>query len=593
MSSAVSDAATAARAATVDAGSHRAAAGAFDAASSATGAHAAAVTGFLDNLPSVWLGAVREATRVSGALLRAGEATLEAWPWVVAAALLVLLVPADGRALRVLLAGVLASFGVQTLAASQLPVVDVGAAGAQTGSAAATGVAAVTDGTEGAAAVLNALLTGTVDGVSAGDTLAVLQAPALSSGFSEFLPEADPAFALDVTDASVDGRLAYAGVALLAVALSLATVSLGRLCCGGRRESAAGARGHVGDARQRRRSSCGSRGSGGAELTEKSIAAMSERGEDATGAGGGAGGAGGASGGSTRSPRHRRTGSASSLGSGSTENELGEAPEVAGAGDEEGIGRGPDTEGDHCYSSLSASVFPVRSATYLEDSVKTPSGPSIFTMVHTALFESEGKVDHLAAMSSMYLTKARARGDRRFYLIIVYQVPGSPRRVHLALYFAATKAQLRSNTRVYALWQRFLTGDDAYRNSRWKVIPAIAEGNWIVKKSVGTKPALLGTKLDHEWIQGPNYLECDVDVASSSMASMLTGLLQQYARYLVIDLGFTLQGEEHDELPEQCLGTVRLSRLDLERAIDVRPLKTLLTRAHGHSTEADENQSDS
>jgi len=168
-------------------------------------------------------------------------------------------------------------------------------------------------------------------------------------------------------------------------------------------------------------------------------------------------------------------------------------------------------------------------------------------------------------------------------------VPGA-QRVHLAIYFAATKAQLSANPKVHALWQKFLAGDDAYRNSRWKVIPAIAEGNWIVKKSVGTKPALLGTKLTHEWIQGPNYLEVDCDVASSSMASMLTGLLQQYARYLVIDLGFTIQGESKDELPEQCLGTVRLSRPDLERAVNVRPLKTHLSH---HADAPEDSRSDS
>jgi hypothetical protein len=32
------------------------------------------------------------------------------------------------------------------------------------------------------------------------------------------------------------------------------------------------------------------------------------------------------------------------------------------------------------------------------------------------------------------------------------------------------------------LWERFLDGEDEYRNSRFKVSPAIAEGNWLIKR---------------------------------------------------------------------------------------------------------------
>jgi hypothetical protein len=41
------------------------------------------------------------------------------------------------------------------------------------------------------------------------------------------------------------------------------------------------------------------------------------------------------------------------------------------------------------------------------------------------------------------------------------------------------------------------------------------------------------------------------------------GLVQSYAKALCIDLGFVIQGEEDEELPEHILGCVRLSRLDL------------------------------
>lgn len=40
---------------------------------------------------------------------------------------------------------------------------------------------------------------------------------------------------------------------------------------------------------------------------------------------------------------------------------------------------------------------------------------------------------------------------------------------------------------------------------------------------------------------------------------------------LVIDMGILIQGNKADELPEQLLGSVRLSRLDLEAAESFSP----------------------
>ena len=36
---------------------------------------------------------------------------------------------------------------------------------------------------------------------------------------------------------------------------------------------------------------------------------------------------------------------------------------------------------------------------------------------------------------------------------------------------------------------------DAFRNSRFKLIPRVSEGGWVLQKAVGTKPALIGNKL--------------------------------------------------------------------------------------------------
>lgn len=74
----------------------------------------------------------------------------------------------------------------------------------------------------------------------------------------------------------------------------------------------------------------------------------------------------------------------------------------------------------------------------------------------------------------------------------------------------------------YVLY-RFLHADDAERTAMFKMIPAIAEGSWVIKQSVGTVPVLLGTKLKTTYYQTANYVESSVDVTSSSAAAYITG----------------------------------------------------------------------
>jgi hypothetical protein len=187
--------------------------------------------------------------------------------------------------------------------------------------------------------------------------------------------------------------------------------------------------------------------------------------------------------------------------------------------------------------------------------------------------------------------------------------------MYFTLYYAVNHELIVARPHFHKLWTQFTSSGpqaDAFRKERWKVIPRIAEGSWIVQKSVGAKPALLAQKLDHTWIlcnesgtdlpaSAPNspprgvktadtgcepnlrasyrargrsvemlsgigpYLEADCDVMSSSMAFMLVSLMHQYAKNIVIDLGFCIEPREDAELPEVVLGTFKLSRVDTNK----------------------------
>jgi hypothetical protein len=72
---------------------------------------------------------------------------------------------------------------------------------------------------------------------------------------------------------------------------------------------------------------------------------------------------------------------------------------------------------------------------------------------------------------------------------------------------------------------RFLSGSDAYRRDRFKIIPNVAEGNWLVRRAVGNTPAILGKKLELSFYDysktKDNYFEIDVDVGSSSVRAFV------------------------------------------------------------------------
>lgn len=272
---------------------------------------------------------------------------------------------------------------------------------------------------------------------------------------------------------------------------------------------------------------------------------------------------------------------------------------------------GPEKAGEHCFSQLKAETFNVRGAKYLSDKHKAAAGPSVFDLMHVDMFLSNDKIGNVAHRRDSWLRKARKSGDTRYYLAIVYVTPAAP-YVHLTFYYAVNAARVEEMPHFKKLWVRF-TGHgpdaDAFRNERWKVIPRIAEGSWIVQSAVGSKPALLAQKLTHTWIlcddlidpkapvggagtstrtveptdagcgvpthtrgesyvthTGPGpYLEADCDVASSSVAYVLVSLMQQYAKHIVIDLGFAIEPRAEDECPEVVLGSARLSRIDVSK----------------------------
>uniref|UniRef100_A0A1D1XJ24 StAR-related lipid transfer protein 5 n=1 Tax=Anthurium amnicola TaxID=1678845 RepID=A0A1D1XJ24_9ARAE len=211
-----------------------------------------------------------------------------------------------------------------------------------------------------------------------------------------------------------------------------------------------------------------------------------------------------------------------------------------------------------CWRLPDGNNFRVRSKHFLYDKTKIPAGKHLMELVAVDWFRDVKRMDHVARRQGCAVQVASENGF--FSLAINLQVPGS---THYSMVFYFVTKQLLPGS----LLQRFVDGDDEFRNSRLKLIPSVHKGSWIVRQSVGSTPCLLGKAVDCTYIRGPKYLEIDVDIGSSTVANGVLGLVTGVITTLVVDMAFLVQANTYEELPERLLGAVRVSHVELKSAV--------------------------
>jgi hypothetical protein len=117
-------------------------------------------------------------------------------------------------------------------------------------------------------------------------------------------------------------------------------------------------------------------------------------------------------------------------------------------------------------------------------------------------------------------------------------------------------------------YSRFKAGDTAFRNARLKFFPSIVTGPWAVKFAAnrlgGSRPCIIGKKLTATYNDGPNYIEVNINVGSSKIASSLNGIIVSSSKSLCVDEGFMIESQEQDELPERFIGLSRFIHCSLD-----------------------------
>ncbi|XP_076961066.1 protein ENHANCED DISEASE RESISTANCE 2-like [Bidens hawaiensis] len=219
------------------------------------------------------------------------------------------------------------------------------------------------------------------------------------------------------------------------------------------------------------------------------------------------------------------------------------------------------------WAASDPSLFLVRGANYLKDNQKNKAKGTLMEMVGADWLQSDTREDDLAARPGGIVQKYAAKGGPEFFFVINIQVPGAA-AYNLVLYYM-TKTPLKESPSL----ERFVNGDDAFRNSRFKLIPYISKGSWLVKQSVGKKACLVGQALEVNYCRGENYLELDIDVGSSTVARGVVNLVLGYLNNLIVEMAFLIQANTEDELPESLLGTCQLNHMDTAKAVSAESIK--------------------
>ncbi|XP_075519921.1 protein ENHANCED DISEASE RESISTANCE 2-like isoform X3 [Primulina tabacum] len=217
------------------------------------------------------------------------------------------------------------------------------------------------------------------------------------------------------------------------------------------------------------------------------------------------------------------------------------------------------------WTETDPSTFLIRGKTYLDDRKKIKAKGTLMEMVGADWLRSDKREDDLGGRPGGIVQKYAAKGGPEFFFVINIQVPGST-TYNLALYY-----MMSIPLEDAPLLESFVNGDDAYRNPRFKLIPYISKGSWIVKQSVGKKACLIGQALEINYFRGKNYLELGIDIGSSTVARGVVSLVLGYLNNLVIEMAFLIQANTPEELPEYLIGTCRLNHLDVSKSILVKP----------------------
>lgn len=106
------------------------------------------------------------------------------------------------------------------------------------------------------------------------------------------------------------------------------------------------------------------------------------------------------------------------------------------------------------------------------------------------VFKSNTRINHITEYKECAIHRFdHLKESVKCILIINLQIAGN---TSIVSYFAIPKED--DSTPVQRLLTEFYSNDNSWRDSRFKLLPHIVEGGYLIKKAVGMTPCIVGTK---------------------------------------------------------------------------------------------------
>lgn len=243
------------------------------------------------------------------------------------------------------------------------------------------------------------------------------------------------------------------------------------------------------------------------------------------------------------------------------------------------IGSLPSPLNTNMWAEPDANSFRVRSKHYKTTKKKINAGDPLMRLLAMDVVECnapmyDGFCQHPKERVQLALQRERdaiAKGQKRcdappFFFCVNIVLAGPP-YIHMVCYYAVddiSKINGKDGTAHSKLLHDYIHGTEEFRKSSFKLIPSIVEGNFIVRKAVGCTPCIMGKAIRQLHRQSDRYLEVILDTASSSVAAGVIRLCYGYAKTLVVDMAFLIEGNDETVLPEKVLGCARLKNMEFK-----------------------------